>query len=550
MSRSHKRMGGALPAEKRPEALREPLAAALRTQRRLEEAVGYFHGGRMAEAERACLGILSEDARQADALYLLAMTLGETQRPGAAAAMMRRALAVESGRAHYHALLANALAALGQGEEAAASYERALKLDPGYAEALYNFANLRRDQGRAEDSIRLYERALKAEPGHILAANNLGLVLRATGRGEEAVECFRALLERAPNYAKAHNNLGEALKSLGRMDEALECYERALEIEPGYREVRWNRGLVELLRGNFAQGWRDYEARWGAQGFETPARTYAQPLWTGKPRGGERVLLWSEQGVGDEIMFAGFVPLAAGSGQACVLECDPRLKPLFARSFPRVEVLARGETLPGFGAHLPTGSLPGLYWAEEARPLRPFLKADKGSREEFRARYGDGRPLVGFAWQTLNRKTGPARSLALETAGALFSVPGVRWISLQYGAFEALEEQAARAGAPLTVDRTVDQFADMDRFAAQVAAMDLVVTIDNSTAHLAGALGVPVWLLLPALPDWRWQMGREDTPWYPTMRLLRQRRQGDWGRVLERVREGLKGFAGDAGREG
>lgn len=527
-------------------AMSGAVAAALRVQRRLEEAVEHFKGGRMAEVERVCLGVLSEDARQPDALYLLAMALWETKRPQATAAMMRRALAVEAGRAHYHALLANALGALGQNEAAEASYMQALRLAPDYAEALYNFGNLRRDQGRTEEAIGLYERALRAEPGHILAANNLGLVLRGAGRLEEAVECFGRLLERAPNYAKAHNNLGEALKSLGRLEEARACYERALEIEPEYREVRWNRGLVELLQGDFAAGWKDYESRWGAVGFETPARNYTEPQWTGESRAGARVLLWSEQGVGDEIMFAGFVPLAEGAGQACVLECDARLKPLFARSFPRVEVLARGEALPRFDAHLPTGSLPGIYWAERATTLRPFLRADEGMRAEFRERYGAGRPLVGLAWQTLNRKTGPARSLNLEAAAGLFGVDGLRWISLQYGEFDALEEQARRAGAAITVDRTVNQFADMDRFAAQVAAMDLVVTIDNSTAHLAGALGVPVWLLLPALPDWRWQMGREDTPWYSTMRLMRQRTQGEWGPVLERVRAGLEGFAGAA----
>jgi hypothetical protein len=241
------------------------------------------------------------------------------------------------------------------------------------------------------------------------------------------------------------------------------------------------------------------------------------------------------------------IPDAMRVGNPITLDCDPRLQPLFARSFPGIEVVSgqvlSGKPLPDtelatFPVHLPTGSLPALFRTHEAAfaaTTSPYLKADPVARERFRARYADGRQLVGLAWQTNSPKTGRKRSMDLELFATLFAIEGIRWISLQYGDFDALEAQAARAKAPILVDREVDQFADLDGFAAQVAAMDRVIAIDNSTVHLAGALGVPVWVLLPFAADWRWMEQRTDCPWYPTMRLFRQPRLGDWGSLMEDV---------------
>jgi hypothetical protein len=192
----------------------------------------------------------------------------------------------------------------------------------------------------------------------------------------------------------------------------------------------------------------------------------------------------------------------------------------------------------GIVAHLPTGSLPGLFRTTEAAfaaCTSPYLKPHPVERDGFRSRYFDGRHLVGLAWQTRNRKTGRKRSIELSALESLFELPDIRWVSLQYGGFDDLEQQAALAGAPILIDREVDQFADIDLFAAQVAAMDCVLTVDNSTAHLAGALGIPVWLMLSLAADWRWQQRRPNSLWYPSMRLFRQPRPGDWQSPLESV---------------
>jgi hypothetical protein len=256
------------------------------------------------------------------------------------------------------------------------------------------------------------------------------------------------------------------------------------------------------------------------------------------------LLIWGEQGVGDEIMFAGLIPDVIRTGNRCILDCDARLKPLFSRSFPGIAVVSgyQPDSEPEISAHLPSGSLPGLFRATSAAfatTTSPYLIADPDERDRFRARYADGRRLVGLAWHTNNRKTGRHRSIDLSLLAPLLARPDIRWVSLQYGVHDAVADQAAAARTPILIDRSVDQLSDIDVFAAQVAAMDLVVTIDNSTAHLAGGLGVPTWLLLPFAPDWRWLQAREDSPWYPAMRLFRQTKPGDWQPVVRSVDSAL-----------
>jgi hypothetical protein len=243
-------------------------------------------------------------------------------------------------------------------------------------------------------------------------------------------------------------------------------------------------------------------------------------------------------------MFAGIVPDVLKGGNQVVLECEPRLQPLFARSFPDVEVVSAHQQqfmeLNGrrIAAHLPTGSLPGLFRTSVpsfAAVTSPYLKAEVSQREKFRARYADGRKLIGLAWHTRAKVNGRKRSIDLSALRPLFALPAIRWVSLQYGDFDVLEQQAAEAGAPLLIDRRVDQLTDMDLFAAQIAAVDMVISIDNSTVHLAGALGLPVWVLLPFAAEWRWQLGRSDCPWYPSLRLFRQSETCNWETVILRV---------------
>jgi Flp pilus assembly protein TadD len=506
----------------------------------LEGALRLQKCGRLSEAEQIYRQILDVDPRHADCLHLLGMIAFEYGHLEDAGELIRAAISIHPNGASYHSNLANVLQAQGQLEEAAVEYRIGLAINPNLAAIHINLGNVLQAQGALDDAVLSYQRALDLDPENAEAWYNLGNARQGQGRLPNAAECYGRAVGINPNHGKAHHNLGRTLGDLGRQDEAFTQFQRAFRLDPDNAEIAFNLALAELLRGDFSAGWVHYEERWRSVDHDTPMRNYSQPLWTGEALPGGRLLLWGEQGIGDEIMFAGLIPDAV-RGVRCVLDCEPRLQSLFSRSFPGVEVIS-GDLEQDIAAHLPCGSLPGIFRTSSAAfagTTSPYLIADQARQKEFRARYTDGRLLVGLAWQTTARKTGLVRSIDLLSLTPLFAQPGIQWVSLQYGDYDALENQAATAGAPIVFDRSVDQWSDLDGFAAQVAAMDLVVTIDNSTAHMAGALGGPVWVLLPFLPDWRWLMTGEHSSWYPSMRLFRQPRSGDWGPVVESIAKRL-----------
>jgi Tfp pilus assembly protein PilF len=444
----------------------------------LKNALQHHRAGRLAEAEQLYRQILAIDAQHADSLHLLGMIAYQAGRHETAVEMIRGAIAINEKGASYH--------------------------------------------------------------------SNLGTVLQAQGKLDEAVASYQRALALRPDLADVHTNLGNVLQAQDKLDEGVACHERAVALKPELAEAHYNLGLAQLLKGDFTSGWRNFERRWQSKDFVTPMRVYPQRLWKGENLAPGRLLIWGEQGIGDEIMYAGLLPDVIRTGNRCVLDCDARLKPLFTRSFPGIDVVSSNnpEKNPelNISAHLPSGSLPSLFRTSHAAfgaTTSSYLIADPVARERFRDSYRDGRQLVGLAWYTKNRSKGRYRSVDLSLFASLFARSDIRWVSLQYGDHNELENQAAAAGAPLLVDRSVDQFSDVDLFAAQIAAMDMVVTVDNSTAHLAGALGVPALVLLPFVSDWRWLQAREDSPWYPTLRLFRQPKVGDWQSVMQRVKSAL-----------
>jgi hypothetical protein len=426
--------------------------------------------------------------------------------------------------------------------EAEQIYLQILTLDAHQADSLHLLGMVAFQYGRHDAAVEMIRRAIAINQNGAAYHSNLGTVLQAQGRLEDAAASYERALALQPQLAEVHTNLGNILQAQAKLEEAVASHKRALSLKPRLAEASYNLGLAQLLKGDFASGWHNFESRWLSKDFLTPMRAYRQPLWTGENLAPKRLLIWGEQGVGDEIMFAGLIPDAMRTGNRCVLDCDARLKSLFARSFPGIDVISGHNPELEFAAHLPSGSLPGMFrtrHAAFAATRSPYLVADPVERDRFRARYTDGRRLVGLAWHTANRNTGRYRSIDLSRFTPLFARPGIRWVSLQYGQHDELENQAAAANAPILIDRSVDQFANIDAFAAQVAAMDMVVTIDNSTAHLAGALGVPTCVLLPFAPDWRWLQAREDSPWYPTLRLFRQTQRDDWQSVMQKVQSAL-----------
>jgi Tfp pilus assembly protein PilF len=385
-------------------------------------------------------------------------------------------------------------------------YREILSVDPEQADSLHLLGMIAYQNGCHENAVELIGKAIAIKGKAATFHSNLGNVLQSQRKLAEAGACYQRALVLRPDLAETWVNLGNIFKARGEVDSSLTCYRRALALNPELAEAAAGESMALLLSGDFASGWKHFDRRWQTKDFNSPMRVYPQPLWNGEKLASGRLLIWGEQGIGDEIMFAGLTPDLIRTGNRCVLDCDARLSPLFARSFPSVDVVSgidpESHQELEIAAHLPGGSLPGFFRATKdafAVTTSPYLVADVAERARFHGRYGDGRKLVALAWHTRNKTTGIDRCVELPMLAPIFSQPDIQWISLQYGDHDALEKEVA--GTPIVVDRTIDQFANVDRFAAQVAAMDLVITIDNSTAHLAGALGVPTWVLLPVVPD-------------------------------------------------
>jgi tetratricopeptide (TPR) repeat protein len=502
-----------------------------------------FQRGNFETAADLISNAIAIDKRNALYHSNLGTVLHANGKPDEALACYRRAVILKPDYADAHSNLGNALAGRGQIPEAMAHFQRVLALNPNHADAHTNLGAALSEQYRFAESVAHCERAIALKPQGAEAYSNLGNALLGLNNPEDAVVCFVQAIKLKPDYLAAYFNLGNTLQELEKLDDAITMYDRALTIRSDYAQATYGKAMAQLRNGDFRNGWDNHEQRWKTLGH-TPMRAYQQPMWTGETLSPGKLLVWGEQGVGDEIMFAGLLPEVQRSSNACVLDCDARLKPLFARSFPEMEVVS------GYGpgqakeiaAHLPAGSLPRLFRRSEAdfaSGKSPYLFADADKRDELQSRYANGKRVVGLAWYTKNKKTGPRRSMDLSLFAPLFERNDIAWISLQYGQPAELRQQAAAAHTPLTVDAEVDQLTDMDLFAAQMAAMDLVLTIDNSTAHLAGALGVPVWLMLPFAADWRWMTQREDSPWYPSMRLFRQPARGDWASVIAKINREL-----------
>jgi tetratricopeptide (TPR) repeat protein len=348
-------------------------------------------------------------------------------------------------------------------------------------------------------------------------------------------------LELKPGYAEAYVNLGNNERSQGRLEQAIQRYDQALRLNPDYVEAQWSRSLVELLVGDFDRGWRDYESRHRRK--KNAPRDFPQPIWRGEPLNGERILLHSEQGFGDSIQLLRYVPLVQAVGGRVILDVPSSLLRL-AAGIPGCEsVVATEEQPPPFDWHCPLMSLPLAFKTSIATiPSHvPYLKApEQAKRDADKIKWVDHDLRVGLVWSG-NPKYAEDRnrSISLSQFSSLIHLEGVQFYSLQMG---PAASQLGHVGIPVVDLQSAIQ--DMADTAAMIAQLDLVITVDTSVAHLAGSLAKPTWVLLPYAPDWRWLMDRQDSPWYPTVRLFRQPKFGDWQSVMERVGSELSSVRG------
>lgn len=514
---------------------------ALRGLQRHDEALDTFDA------------LLDIQPRYLPALINKATLLQELGRDEEATATLERALAIKPNEPGIYLNLGLIQRKLKHYEKALSYYDRALTLAPEFADAYYNRGNVFMDMRRHEDALASYERALGLNPSYAEAFNARGDALLALERYEDALANFEKAISIAPNYPDAFSNRGNALLALRRYEEALGSYGHAIELDQNYAKAHYNKSLCELMLGDFENGWDHYE--WRFEERKALRRSFPQPLWDGRFVDGV-LLAWAEQGLGDQILYASMLDDLRQCAARLLVEVEPRLLELFRRSFPRIDFVAQGE--PPNAAHIdaqvPAGSI-GRYFRKrwEDFPARDtgYLIADAGRVKSLRERLtADQRYVVGLSWISKAMRYGEQKSARLSEFEPILTVPGSRFVDLQYG--DTLEERMAvrkSTGVEILRLEDVDNLRDIDGLAALITACDVVVTVSNTTAHIAGALGKKVFLLLPYSQGslWYWHVDREDSPWYPSFRLFRQRSIGDWGSAAQPVARELERLVAAAG---
>jgi tetratricopeptide (TPR) repeat protein len=572
----------------RPQA-QNPAAASL--QDRFMQGVALHQQLKLADAERIYIEVLQHQPNHFDALHLLGVIAIQTKRTVRGTELITKAIGLNAKVAAAHSNLGNALRDLKRPEDALASYDRAIALKPDSAETYYNRGLVLQELKRPEDALASYDKAIALKPDFADAYNNRGVALRDLKRPEDVLASYDKVIALNPDYAEAHNNRGIALRDLKRPEDALANHDRAIALKPDYAEAYYNRALALqdlkcledalasydkaialkpdyadafvsqslffLMMGRFEQGWRQYEWR-KKQNKPLAPRTYPRPLWLGEQNIEEKTLFihW-EQGLGDLIQFCRYAKLAADLGARVILEAPKPLMSLLTTLSGVAQLIETGSPLPPFDYQCPLLSLPLAFKTtlSSIPATIPYLKCNLEKSRLWKERLGERhKRKVGLVWSGGLRPDQPEmwfidsrRNIPLDKL-AVLKHPDIDFYSLQKG--EPAESELAELmrhnwEGPHIVDFT-SQLNDFSDTAALVENLDLVVTVDTSTAHLAGALGKPVWILNRFDTCWRWLLNRNDSPWYPTVKLYRQEKAGHWDDVVRRIKMDLDVFSGSA----
>jgi tetratricopeptide (TPR) repeat protein len=525
---------------------------------------------------------LAVNPNNAEARINLGLALFGSGNAEEAVSQYRAALEINPRQALAYNHMGLALVRLGRGEEALGAHRQAVALDPNDENARYNLGLALEKQRRYDEAIEEYDRALAMRPKFVEAMHNRGTALTARaepGDTQAAIAAFEQALSWRPNYAPALSNLGIALADVGRLEEAIASARRAIAVGPATPTMHWHLALATLKSGDLQQGFREYEWRWQTAEVQFPARHFTQPHWDGSELGSRRLLLYAEQGVGDMVQFVRYVSMLADFGGAIILEGHPFLYRLLS-GIPGIhQIVPHGQLLPEFDVHCALMTLPLLFGTTmQTIPAEiPYLRPEAALVRQWRERLGQIKGIkVGINWAgNPHFRDDRRRSTKLATFAPVAAVAGDRGMTLISlrkafneggggalggalgGAFRgALGGDAGRDTGVVAepVDGEIDlvsftdDLKDFADTAALIANLDLVISTDTAVVHLAGALGKPVWTLLSTTCDWRWFTNREDSPWYPTMRLFRQDQPGDWSAPVARMAEALRGFEPGGGR--
>ena len=495
----------------------------------------YAQNGQAQKGVDLLCRVLEAEPNNAQAYFGLGFAMCKLKQFAAGIECYDKAMALQPQFAEAACDKGSALIEVQQCAQAVASFDLAIAWRPDYADAYVYRGNALMGLQDTEAAIRSFEAGLALKPEFASGHLNLGNALQAQGDYAGALACYDRAIALRPQDAMAYSNRSAALKHLHRFDEALHSCERAVALAPGFAFGQWNRSLVRLLLGDLKAGFSDYHSRWKTERFQPIRRQFVQPLWLGEPDiEGVTVLLHTEQGLGDTIQFARYAAVLAQRGARVVMEVESALFDLF-HTLPGVhQLLRQRDPLPAFDMYCPLMSVPvGCGTTLDTVPSGvPYLRASAAKVAQWEARLGGtSRPRVGLVWS--GSSTHQADHLrSVELARLLAALPaGYGYVSLQ----KEVRPDDAAALQTSAVVHFGDDLLSMDDTAALCACMDLVIAVDTSVAHLAGALGLPVWVLLPHMPDWRWLLARSDSPWYPSARLYRQQCAGDWSAPLQQL---------------
>jgi len=434
-------------------------------------------------------------------------------------------------------------------DEAITFYQKTIESNPKHSKALFNLGVALQKKGLIDKAILYYEIAIGINQDFVEAHHNLGVAYNEQGLFDEAIICFQRTVQIKPDHAGAYYNLGNTFVAKGQFQEALQSYQKAIDIFPDFADAHWGVALLHLRLGNFEDGWKGYEWRWKLKDIMV-GRNFPQPLWDGSDIRDKTILLHAEQGLGDTIQFIRYAPLVSMKGARVIIECQKELVSLL-KSVQGVEhVLARDESLPEFDIHCALLSLPYLLKTTlKSIPNEvPYFRVDATLVEKWRSKLSaEGSPLkIGLAWSgDLRVKYGHERSCPLENFSPFGKFENLIFYSLQKG---GPSRQVFSPPESMSIIDHAIEINDFSETAALIENLDLVISVDTAVAHLAGALGKPVWVLLPFVADWRWMLHRDDSPWYPTMKLFRQPSRGKWEPVIAAMADELRSFRNHAGK--
>ncbi len=497
--------------------------------------------GKLEEAIASYQQAIALNPDYANAHYNLGLVLWKQDKLEDAIASYQKALTLNPDDAEAHNNLGNALQEQNKLEDAIAHYQKALTLNPNYAQAYNNLGNALQEEGKLEDAIAHYQKALALNPHNAEAHNNLGNAFEDWGKLEDAIAYYQQALILNPNYANAYNNLGNLFLAQGKLAEGQTLLRQAIVLKPNFAEAHQNLGLSLLLTGDFKNGFAEYKWRWKTGEFIAKSLPY--PLWDGSSLQGKTILLVCEQGFGDNIQFIRYAPLIAQLGCRVIVVCYEALLRLFS-SVAGIEQLVTMGSVVEFDVHSPLMSLPHILGTTlETVPAQiPYLAPPQPYPFTLEAP-PETRLKVGIVWAgSPANKNDRYRSCQLKHFLSLLDIPQIAFYSLQKEPKTAELTQLGILGKVQDLSEKLNDFADT---AAAIAQLDLIISVDTAVAHLAGAMGKPVWVLLTKIPDWRWMLEGENSPWYPTMRLFRQSQHGDWPGIFERVAIALQNWVAE-----